>query len=129
MSGWIRGVLFQNMTLKVVSLVLAVVIYVLVRPAGTPGNHRVVGNRDRPTEPVRAPRALDAARKPTVIDAAPGKPVEAAAPIDLEAVPDFRRASGDAVGPNAPRSVDAAPLSPTSGPTSRPGQRCRALTR
>jgi hypothetical protein len=54
MSGLIRKALFSNLSLKVVSLVLAVAIYLLVRPAST----------GRTARPDRHPAPATAAWKP-----------------------------------------------------------------
>jgi hypothetical protein len=94
MSSWIRKTLFSNLSLKVVSLVLAVAIYVLVRP--TTGRH--TRHDGRPAAAAWKPDAgapgrdgspgLDAGRDGTVrreAAAVPTVPARRAAPTSAPA--------------------------------------------
>lgn len=112
MSGWIRGVLLKNLSLKVVSLVLAVVIYVLVRPAGTGRSTRPAGHRER----AAAAQWPDAARAATASDGP--LPADAAVRARRQAPASRATAASDGSVP-----AEAAAVGPSSAPTSRPARR------
>lgn len=64
MSGWLRGVVFRNFSLKVIALALAVLLHILVRPA----------NHGRPVRKARATTRVKQEGPPAADAGAPARP-------------------------------------------------------
>ena len=78
MSGWMRRALLSNLSLKIFSLLLALLLYVLVRPSPPPpgGGSAGGGPAKVARDHARAP-VVDAARLTPATDAGPAGPTSA----------------------------------------------------
>jgi len=84
-SGWLRGVVFRNFSLKVIALALAVLLHILVRPT----NHGRSVSKARATTRVKQEKAtaVPDAGAPARPGARRGRPGRAGAPAPATTQP------------------------------------------